>query len=162
MRSRLLPLAVLTSALLAAGSSSAALAHPPGRDGPPVSLEATRTGETSDPFDVHETGDVLHFSVTETAVATGDGIYMEESGRYRCTQVADVIRCRGVVEGTGEILGQAGTVRTRVLLTCNPAAHCEGRAVIKGVSGELADARGTATSSSSAGQATVLLRFSRI
>src|SRR5688500_18602630 len=119
MRSRLLSLIVLTFGLLVGLLASPALAHPSDRDDSPVKLEATRVGEVSDPIDLRETDGGVRFKVTETAVTTGDDIYMEEKGRYRCTQIAEVIRCRGVVEGKGKVLGERGKVRSYVVISCD-------------------------------------------
>jgi hypothetical protein len=158
----LLSLIVLTFGLLVGLLASAAHAHPSDRDESPVKLEATRVGSVSAPIDARETDRGVRFKVTETAVTTGDDIYMEETGRYRCTQIAEVIRCRGVVEGKGKILGERGTVRSFVSISCDLALNCEGRAVIKGVSGHLDDLWGTTTSTSSAGRAELDFRLYQI
>ncbi|MGY1782070.1 hypothetical protein [Geodermatophilus sp. SYSU D01036] len=156
---RLLSLLVLVSGLLVGVLAGTAQAHPPAGEGSPVELQATRVGQASAPFDVRVSGDVVRFRLSETAVTTGTGISLQETARYRCTQTAEAIRCRGAVQATGEVLGQSGTARARLSLTCDLALTCEGRAVIHGVSGELADLWGTATATSSPGRAEISYRL---
>jgi hypothetical protein len=55
-----------------------------------------------------------------------------------------------------------GTWLSRISVTCDLAFTCDGRAVVKGVGGGLADLRATATSHSEAGRATVVLRVTCI
>ncbi|RFU23191.1 hypothetical protein [Geodermatophilus marinus] len=164
MRSRLFALLVLTPVLLVGVLAGAASAHPHAHGGSPVELEATRTMlHLSEPSPLPGYDGVAHFSVTERAVTEGPGISMVETGEYRCTQAADVIRCRGVIHGEGVVLGQSGTIRSLVSIVCNLQIECDGRGTLKGVGGELTDLRGTATSESVAqGVAAIHYRLYRI
>jgi hypothetical protein len=107
---------------------------------------------------------VLHYDVAETAVLSGD-IEGTETAEYRCVEVRDAVRCHGVAVTTGTVLGQQGTFRTIVTVTCDvsdPAFPCVGRGVSKGVDGQLADLRATTTASGAGGVSTLDVRVTRI
>lgn len=103
------------------------------------------------PGSLRTSGPVLHYSVLETSSNRGD-VVSEGTTTYDCVQVADTIRCRGagVYEGTVEGVAGTGTYATRVHLTCTTTLVCSGKVQVKGLTGALADLRGTGSAAAGA------------
>lgn len=155
----------LTGAVLAAPVLAAALTTPAWAEPRVLVAETVLTQFPQEvPGTARPTGGVRHVDVVEESVTRGGGLDLVNTARYQCLQVRDVrLLCRGEVQGVGSIDGVGtGVLSTRAVVRCElPAFTCTGTTQSRGVSGDLADVRGTGTFTSSpvAGRGTLVFRL---
>ncbi len=135
---------------------------------PPLQLEGTGQRQSLalvPPFS--QNGNMTRFGLAVTTDLSGDLDSTEPNAEtFRCKTVAESGRtaCRGEALFTGTIVGVGeGTTLSKVTARCDAAGACDIRFRIKGVSGALADVRGTGTGHVSPdGAVTYSVRLTRV
>lgn len=131
--------------------SAGAVSAPAWAD-PPLELEGTGQRlslAVVPPFSEH--GRVSHFGLAVTTDLSGDldsaaGHPNVETFRCKTVTRAKRTSCRGESLFTGTVVGVGeGTTRSRITGRCDATGACAVRIRVEGVSGHLADVRGTGT-----------------